>query len=678
MEAANKTFTTSPVLRIISQPETVSAVDLAQLNQISSSATIRASSELCIECELLTKSEEDTTSSAEILAEDLVDFNTHTDTFNRPTYVCCSLVDSKYASLKCFNKHIRAISNRIIRDVPALDGNYMFELGAGTRVLPLHGLCILRKTKFELTENDLDLEDDKNVSEDNDDGHKQFSLKLNIITHDRRKGKWKTFMAEPIYSSPIMLWLDISTPRPQAPAPLKIYKSSRIYGTSAGGDEIILLTNYIDPATDDIQVEFFQPSDDGASGYKWHAIAPLDTLDIHGNCALVCSSPAYTLKSSNNTREKVYFRLMRPSTGDRSDTWPYYVCYSNIYNQFKIFFGSRILSNSPLFSAARASQRASQLPALLDKTASTDMQKYIDAQSQTDASSLSIVVKNSAESQTDLTELSPSSSAQQLLDLASTQKQLATCVDKMNRLVDRTRDALLAFSVNRSLPDFMRTHRYLLNSQDNEGNTPLHLAVLYGHFDLLDAFITAAATIPCANIINIKNNKQFTPLLIAAHLGENEACEYLLASHACPSSPDLFGNNVAHVACKTNNVFLLQIIIKYAHKHTDYSALNALNNEGFAPIHLAVKMNKFDLLNELVNCRHGVNINIHDTSHGYTALHYAVLRAKQFPLVNLLINHPDVRLNATSLVGAIPLHVAIANKNYMAVVTLVIIFSVFL
>lgn len=129
----------------------------------------------------------------------------------------------------------------------------------------------------------------------------------------------------------------------------------------------------------------------------------------------------------------------------------------------------------------------------------------------------------------------------------------------MNSLAERTSKALLKFAQNRSLRDFMKTHRFLLGTQDEDGNTSLHLAILYGNLDLLMVFVDVAATIAFQNIINIKNNKQFTALMIAAYLEEVEVCEYLLEANADITIADSFGCNVIHIACKKKNLDLLKV-----------------------------------------------------------------------------------------------------------------------
>lgn len=135
------------------------------------------------------------------------------------------------------------------------------------------------------------------------------------------------------------------------------------------------------------------------------------------------------------------------------------------------------------------------------------------------------------------------------------------CISRMNAVVNRTSRALLRFAKDRSLRDFLKTQRYLLGVQDddNDGNTPIHLAILYGNLDLFSVFVDVASTIMGQNIINIRNKNHFTPLMMAAYLGEVEVCEYLIEAKADTKTTDAHGSNIAHIACSTKNVSLLKV-----------------------------------------------------------------------------------------------------------------------
>ncbi len=208
------------------------------------------------------------------------------------------------------------------------------------------------------------------------------------------------------------------------------------------------------------------------------------------------------------------------------------------------------------------------------------------------------------------------------------------------------------------------------NVQDEQGNTPIHLSIIYGNFDLLELFIDVAQTIPYQNFINLKNAKQLTPLLIACQLNEIEVCEFLLEANADLTLTDSYGCNAIHVACRNKNLPLLKLLLKYVEKNCNYSPLNYINHEGYAPLHLSVLSESIDLVRELLYFKR-LKINIPDRRAGLTALHYAASNFNLLPLCSLLVRNEQVEIDAKCFNGSTPLHMAIVNKNYLTVCLLI-------
>jgi hypothetical protein len=143
---------------------------------------------------------------------------------------------------------------------------------------------------------------------------------------------------------------------------LRILRSSRIYGRLNGGDEMFLFCTYFDP--NDIELEFFQFKND--TEIAWRKMVNINRMNLHNNCALIFSTPAYNLSGnfesvfgadqSNNldqtngpaSKIKVYYRLFRPSTKEYSDKWVFYYCKDDLY-EFRMLFGDRVLEESRLF-----------------------------------------------------------------------------------------------------------------------------------------------------------------------------------------------------------------------------------------------------------------------------------------------------------------------------------------
>ncbi len=300
----------------------------------------------------------------------------------------------------------------------------------------------------------------------------------------------------------------------------------------------------------------------------------------------------------------------------------------------------------------------SPIAMLTDKTKSLK----IDSASQTEKlnTDLLLLPKNSTlESKYEIKPTDPAKPFDQQL-----KTNLDSCIAKMNALADRTGKSLIKFAKTRSLHELIKTQRFLLNAQDEDGNTPMHLCIIHGNFDLLEIIVDVSLTIPYQNLINFKNHKLLTPLLIAAHLNELEVCEFLLESNADLTQTDMYGCNCVHIACKNKNVKLLKIFLKYVEKGCHYSILNSINHDGFSPIHLAVMSGLTDLVRELLYMKN-LKVDIQDKRAGFSALHHAVGIRNLLPITNLLVNYNSIKIDIQAFNGCTPLHLAIANKNYL-------------
>ena len=136
----------------------------------------------------------------------------------------------------------------------------------------------------------------------------------------------------------------------------------------------------------------------------------------------------------------------------------------------------------------------------------------------------------------------------------------------MNALADRTGKALLRFAATRSFHELLKTQRFLLNVQDEEGNTPMHLAIVHANFDVLELLVDVALTIPYQSLVNMRNRRQLTPLLLACKLGECEVCELLLEANADMTLADAGGNTPLHLACARADLRMLKLLLKYVER----------------------------------------------------------------------------------------------------------------
>ena len=256
------------------------------------------------------------------------------------------------------------------------------------------------------------------------------------------------------------------------------------------------------------------------------------------------------------------------------------------------------------------------------------------------------------------------------LDAKSLKENLASCITKMNGLAERSGKALIKFAKTRSLHELLKTQRFLLNHQDEAGNTPIHLCIIHGNLDILEIFVDIAMTIPYQNLINLKNSKHMTPLLLAAHLNEPNICEFLLEAKADITAVDSNGCNIVHIACKKKNLELLKVAIKHVEKSDHYETIDSINHDGYSPLHIAVMNKSKELTRELLYVK-ALKINMADRRTGMTALHHAAAFSDLLTICSLLVNNEAIEIDAKAYNGCTPLHVAVANKNYLIAALLI-------
>lgn len=529
---------------------------------------------------------------------------------------------------------------------------------------------------------------------------KKCRLKFQARIFNDLEKKFENFLTEPVYSRLITDFYELFGEEVESKksnpmelinteitniANLRILRTSRTQGNINGGEEMFLFTTYFDPT--DFLVEFFQLNKNGDIG--WKSYAKFNKLDCHVNFALVVQTPKYDWNEKTsfeaNQKIRVYFRLCRPSSNYYSEKWNFFY----VKNDSRLVLSDNKIDDLKIKSLSLNSEKrkiqdqseAQEDNDLIKKNKILKYEENVLSNDQLEKKNELVDIKSTENKINDdqTMEIIDSKSPQctnetkksnsEKLDPVQLQKKLDSYLIKMKNLAERNGQSLLKFAKNRSLHDLFKTQRYLMNFVDEYGNSPLHLSIQYNNFDLVEIFVDVVMTIPHQNIINLRNKAGYTPLLIAAHRGELELCEFFLEANADLSMVDFNGNNPIHLACKQKNIDLLKLLIKYVDKQHNYAVLNAINHEGYAPIHLCILIESFEMVRELLYFKM-LRINISDKRVGYSPLHHAVIGSRTVKIAELLIKNEKIDLNSKSYSGCTPLHVAVANRNYLATILL--------
>jgi ankyrin repeat protein len=543
-------------------------------------------------------------------------------------------------------------------------------------------------------------------------------LKLEAVAFSIRSREIVKHLTEPIFTNIIEnCKVEALSLTKKATLPLEILCVSKLYAKYHSDEEIFVLTSYIEH--DDIVVEFLQCDLNDREKIVWLKVVQVNHSDVFHNCALVFTPPVYDFEPNINKlplQTKVCFRLFRPSTKQYSELKEFYFLKddSDFLNNYSTDFlkicatNSKLKTNKPVIN--RQSGDTSVNVLLNTKEGKTpdknksiieeDSPRFFDLSDDRCfvAQSLSVPekclpvkisetmdidpgsIKNEKAEfkisddedksqgfdEVDKKKSKPADKPKKKETIEDLRKMLDDCEKKMNGLADRTSNALLNVSETRSLYNLIGTQRYLLSVQNEDGNTPLHVAILNSNFDILELFVDVIGKISDHDIINMTNNNQLTPLLLAAHQKESEVCAFLLETGAKINPADSTGSNCFHIACKNNDIKLLEVLLKHIQeKKNKESIINKLNYDGFTPLHIAVRANAYQSVELLIQsgiCR----INEKSPKDGMTALHYSSSLGV-IKTTLLLLRQPDIIVDFKSYSGLTPLHIAVMNRNYFVV-----------
>ncbi|KAF5260653.1 hypothetical protein FOXYS1_8696 [Fusarium oxysporum] len=181
------------------------------------------------------------------------------------------------------------------------------------------------------------------------------------------------------------------------------------------------------------------------------------------------------------------------------------------------------------------------------------------------------------------------------------------------------------------------------NGQAVSGDTALHFAVLQGHQSIMKYLLERDP-----NLITVADGQSHTPLFSAVFRGSSSAVRLLLDRRADLRALDTYGNSVLHHAVNTEKSSVIKLLLDSG------SDVNRQNAQGRTPLHLAIVGDHSSAVKALLErcSRTDIADNL-----GRRALHEAVLSGNK-TCTQLLLKHRvavDARDNdgQTALVYAI-------------------------
>ena len=203
-------------------------------------------------------------------------------------------------------------------------------------------------------------------------------------------------------------------------------------------------------------------------------------------------------------------------------------------------------------------------------------------------------------------------------------------------------------SGNAKLLEMLVQRKFLdpVNDRDACGLTPLHIAALCSHEEIIDMLI---GTFNCP--VDCKSRAALTPLHLACIGGHVNIVKLLLLKH-----------NASLKACNVQNDLPLHLAVPFGHTTIVKSLIEEFNCnqnekgfEGKTILHSACKSGHVELV-EILSTEFGLDPMCVDNN-GFTPLHYAALGG-HLNVVNMLVKEYSVDVSARSCQNSLPLHLA--------------------
>ncbi|NXJ77391.1 NFKB2 factor, partial [Trogon melanurus] len=457
-----------------------------------------------------------------------------------------------------------------------------------------------------------------------------------------------TLALQPVISDPIH---DSKSP---GASNLKISRMDKTAGSVRGGDEVYLLCDKVQK--DDIEVRFYEDDENG-----WQAFGDFSPTDVHKQYAIVFRTPPYH-KPKIDRPVTVFLQLKRKRGGDVSDSkqFTYYPVVEDkeeverkrkkVLPQFPQHFGGGSHMGGAgggaggFGSGGGGNLSFPYAPGLAYNSI------YSPGPHPVGGYQGGVQMKAPEGEGPESDRQSPAESTY----CKELQKHAQLCQLWMLALARRNAHALLDYSVTADPRMLLAVQRHLAASQDENGDTPLHLAIIHEQTAVIKQLIEVIVSIPSQQIINISNNLQQTPLHLAVVTKQPQVVQLLLQARADPTLLDRYGNSLLHLALQAGDEEMLRTLLAHLGSAAPY-LLRLPNFHGLLPLHLAVKAKSLACLDLLV--RKGADVNAVERQGGRTPLHLAV-EMENLNMATHLVKKLGADVNSRTFAGNTPLHLA--------------------
>ncbi|XP_028337459.1 nuclear factor NF-kappa-B p100 subunit isoform X3 [Physeter macrocephalus] len=429
---------------------------------------------------------------------------------------------------------------------------------------------------------------------------------------------------------------------------LKISRMDKTAGSVRGGDEVYLLCDKVQK--DDIEVRFYEDDENG-----WQAFGDFSPTDVHKQYAIVFRTPPYH-KMKIERPVTVFLQLKHKEEVQRKrrKALP---TFSQPFGGGSHMGGG---SGGPAGGYGGAGGGGGSLGFFSSSLAYSPYQSGAapmgcypggggGAQMASEAPSVD-AGEEAAEPSAPSGTLQREQQAPELLHRAREYNA------RLFGLAQRSARALLDYGVTADARALLAGQRHLLTAQDENGDTPLHLAIIHGQTSVIEQIAHVIYHAPHLGVVNLTNHLHQTPLHLAVITGQTSVVSFLLQVGADPALLDRHGDSAVHLAlrARASAPDLLRTLLRSGVPSMP-QLLHVPDFEGLYPVHLAVRARSPECLDLLVD--NGAEVEAAERQGGRTALHLAT-EMEELGLVTHLVTKLRANVNARTFAGNTPLHLA--------------------
>uniref|UniRef100_A0A8C1AZR4 Nuclear factor of kappa light polypeptide gene enhancer in B-cells 1 n=1 Tax=Cyprinus carpio carpio TaxID=630221 RepID=A0A8C1AZR4_CYPCA len=445
---------------------------------------------------------------------------------------------------------------------------------------------------------------------------------------------------EPVISDPIF---DSKAPNASN---LKIVRMDRTAGCVTGGEEVYLLCDKVQK--DDIQVRFYE---DDESGLTWEAYGDFSPTDVHRQFAIVFKTPKY--RDQNLQKPiSVFVQLKRKSDNETSEPKPFTYHPQIIDKEEVQRKRQKTLPNFQDYSGAGGGAGGMFRGG---GGGSTFIFIFMRSLKIPPCIKVFQLWSNWAKTQTSFILLVDIS----VLMCVFVCLLFLGCVlgPHLAELAGRQAQALFHFAVSGDARMLLAPQRPLMTTQDENGDTGLHLGVIHSQTDAVRNLAQVISALPGEDVLNMRNDLYQTPLHLAVLTQQKEAVEALLEAEVDVTLTDRHGNTALHLAAQQKEDSVLRLLLK----HKSVAQLTSIHNTaGLCPLHLAVQANSLSCVRALLDA--GADVEVQELTCGRTALHLAT-ELGNLSLAGCLLLEGNAYVDSVTYNGSTPLHTAAGRDS---------------